>query len=263
MLRIFSLFIVALFTACSMPPIAVSADNSRTSLDWTGTYQGLLLCADCEGIQTVIELINDHDGSSSTGHYRLTQHHLKEGNTEVSHTSGVFQWQPDGLRISLFEPEQDTVQLKVEENQLRWLAQNGQVIQGDLTENYRLQKVADNTRVVLPIAGIHWQLTEINGVSTVDQNQLPTLLISPDGRASGFGGCNRYAGDLNMTKAEPLFGPLMSTRRACIAATLEPEFFATLAKVDRFVLTQANELHVINAQGQIVLRFAPEASAVD
>ena len=33
--------------------------NSRNSLDWNGVYKGVLPCADCEGIETVITLLND------------------------------------------------------------------------------------------------------------------------------------------------------------------------------------------------------------
>src|SRR5690606_18798136 len=40
-------------------PAADPADNSRNSLDWAGTYRGVLPCADCEGIETVITLAED------------------------------------------------------------------------------------------------------------------------------------------------------------------------------------------------------------
>ena len=33
-----------------------SGDNSQNSLDWEGTYRGILPCADCEGIETKITL---------------------------------------------------------------------------------------------------------------------------------------------------------------------------------------------------------------
>ena len=30
------------------------ADNSRNSVDWNGTYRGIVPCADCEGIKTEV-----------------------------------------------------------------------------------------------------------------------------------------------------------------------------------------------------------------
>lgn len=64
------LFAVLLLAACqSNPPAAESetmpnADNSRSSLDWAGTYRGNLPCADCPGIKTEITLLAD-------GSYRM------------------------------------------------------------------------------------------------------------------------------------------------------------------------------------------------
>ena len=29
-----------------------ASDNSQNSLDWEGTYKGIIPCADCEGIKT-------------------------------------------------------------------------------------------------------------------------------------------------------------------------------------------------------------------
>ena len=35
---------------------ADAAHNSRNALDWAGTYEGVLPCADCPGIQTRLSL---------------------------------------------------------------------------------------------------------------------------------------------------------------------------------------------------------------
>lgn len=48
-------------TKTSLTTSVSGADNSQTSLDWAGTYQGTTPCrtgepADCEGIQTVLIL---------------------------------------------------------------------------------------------------------------------------------------------------------------------------------------------------------------
>ncbi len=59
------IFTVAAFNSCNPPASTTKAtalanpDNSRTSLDWDGIYRGVLLCADCEGIQTTIYLNRD------------------------------------------------------------------------------------------------------------------------------------------------------------------------------------------------------------
>lgn len=39
--------------------VKATSDNSMTSVDWVGSYQGILPCADCEGIKTQIVLNKD------------------------------------------------------------------------------------------------------------------------------------------------------------------------------------------------------------
>src|SRR5215469_14648611 len=69
--------------------------NSRNSLDWAGTYEGVLPCADCPG--TKVRLTLNYDGS-----YGLVTHAQGSQNAEKS-VSGVFTWQPSGNAITLDE----------------------------------------------------------------------------------------------------------------------------------------------------------------
>src|SRR5215469_4486920 len=69
--------------------------NSRNALDWAGTYEGVLPCADCPGIKTRLTL--NYDGS-----YRLVTQAQGSQNAEKS-VSGVFTWQPSGNAITLDE----------------------------------------------------------------------------------------------------------------------------------------------------------------
>ena len=78
-------------------PPAQPADihNSRNSLDWAGTYEGVLPCADCPGTKTRLTL--NYDGS-----YRLVTQAQGSQNAEKT-VSGVFTWQPSGNAITLDE----------------------------------------------------------------------------------------------------------------------------------------------------------------
>jgi len=61
-----------------------TGDNSMTVLDWDGTYQGVIRCADCEGIQLVIKLNTDLT-------YSLQMKYLgKDG--KVFESSGTLKW---------------------------------------------------------------------------------------------------------------------------------------------------------------------------
>jgi uncharacterized lipoprotein NlpE involved in copper resistance len=65
-------------------PQARPADvhNSRNALDWAGTYEGVLPCADCPGTKTRLTL--NYDGS-----YRLITQAEGSQNAERS-VSGLF-----------------------------------------------------------------------------------------------------------------------------------------------------------------------------
>ncbi|GGD94473.1 copper resistance protein NlpE [Planktosalinus lacus] len=45
---------------------APDISTSENSLDWHGTYQGILPCADCEGIQTEVTLHDNNTHNNNT-----------------------------------------------------------------------------------------------------------------------------------------------------------------------------------------------------
>src|SRR5215469_16193919 len=77
------------------PPNQPDIHNSRNSLDWAGTYAGVLPCADCPGTKTRLTLGRD-------GSYRLVTEAQGSQNAEKS-VSGAFTWQPSGNAITLDE----------------------------------------------------------------------------------------------------------------------------------------------------------------
>jgi len=60
--------------------------DTANALDWVGTYQGVLPCHDCSGIDTELELTLDH-------HFVLKQKFLgKSNNNYVNEVKGSFQF---------------------------------------------------------------------------------------------------------------------------------------------------------------------------
>lgn len=106
--------------------------NAVTSLDFMGTYEGVLPCADCEGIQTVIEL-----GVGNSYVKKVT--YLGKENSEVIETQGTFSWNDEGNTITL-DSEPAPNQYFVGENVLFHLDMDGNRITGDLADKYRLNK---------------------------------------------------------------------------------------------------------------------------
>lgn len=103
-------------------------DTSQNSLDWAGSYEGVLPCASCEGIQTLITLQSDNSFVQETVYLGKDEKILK--------LMGKAAWDEKGQKITL----EDGTQYLVGENQLIMLDTQGQIITGDLAANYVLKK---------------------------------------------------------------------------------------------------------------------------
>jgi len=102
------------------------------SLDYMGIYSGVLPCADCEGIQTTIEL-----GSGNSYVKKII--YLGKEDQQVVETGGTFTWNDAGNTITLNE-EIEPNQYFVGENILFHLDIDGNRISGDLAAKYELKK---------------------------------------------------------------------------------------------------------------------------
>ena len=106
--------------------------NSQNSLDYAGTYTGVLPCADCEGIQTEITL-------SGEGTYAKKMTYLGKGDNTSFERNGNYSWNSAGQQITL-EGQKAPNQYFVGENMLTQLDIKGQKIEGDLAAMYVLKK---------------------------------------------------------------------------------------------------------------------------
>ncbi|ABN62353.1 copper resistance protein NlpE [Shewanella baltica] len=121
----------AVDTAQAQTEAAKSApvgDTSQNSLDWAGSYEGVLPCASCEGMQTLITLQADNSFVQETVYLGKDEKILK--------LMGKAAWDEKGQKITL----EDGTQYLVGENQLIMLDTEGQRITGDLAANYVLKK---------------------------------------------------------------------------------------------------------------------------
>ncbi|HLT89219.1 MAG TPA: copper resistance protein NlpE [Sphingobacterium sp.] len=106
------------------------AHNSQNSVDWMGTYEAVLPCADCPGIKTVLIL---HDDET----FQMRSEYL-ERDTKFE-DEGTFEWQNNGSVVHLKGKDTD-VKLKVGEHVLFQLDQEGNEITGDLAAHYIYKK---------------------------------------------------------------------------------------------------------------------------
>ena len=103
-------------------------------LDWYGSYNGVLPCADCQGIKTRITLRKDNT-------FTKTVKYLGK-DSRARFSRGTIQWDDQGSTITLAESRGKAGRYKVGENILFHLDRNGNMITGDSAQKYQLMKNA-------------------------------------------------------------------------------------------------------------------------
>lgn len=211
-------------TADAGAPAADAAHNARNALDWAGAYRGVLPCADCGGIETLVVL-------SPNGTYRAQSRYLGKPGEPVAE-QGRFTWNAAGDTITL--AGDPPARYFVGENRLVRLALDGSRITGALAENYVLAKLSEG------ITEKYWKLVELNGQPVPALDREPYLILKTgDGRVTGFGGCNGFSGSYTLDEAASRirFGEIASTMMAC-AKGMETEqaFHQVLRNADNYSL---------------------------
>src|SRR5690606_14856830 len=66
--------------------------TAQNSLDWQGTYSGILPCADCSGIETELTLNEDQT-------FVLTDIYLGKTDSETNKLTGKFEWNGNFINL--------------------------------------------------------------------------------------------------------------------------------------------------------------------
>lgn len=112
-----------------------------------------------------------------------------------------------------------------------------------------------------PFEKTYWKAMELLGkpVPPASRNREPHLVFEQDGRLAGADGCNRITGTYERTAEAIKFGPMVSTRMACVdTGEIERAFREALQKTGRWKIV-GNELELSDIGGSRLARF--EASA--
>lgn len=227
--------------------------TSENSLDWEGTYGGVVPCADCEGIETFITIRSDLS-------YQFRARYLGKDD-RVFERQGTFAWEENGNVIHLKDFSEGPDRYHVGENLLFQLDKQGKRITGVLAEKYILRKVADGkTRAPYALfLPSQWRLAELMG-KQVDQeitvSRLPWMRFEMQGsRVHGFSGCNRFSGGFDLTAGNRIrFSPMAVTKMACPDMNVETDFLGVLGTADSFHLDD-RELVLFRARMAPLARF--------
>jgi len=225
------------------------ADNSKNSLDWSGTYVGSLPCADCEGIDATVEINQDNTFKTNL---------VYKGKKSKPFTeSGTFTWNEEGSKIYCVAGSDTSVYL-VGENQLIQLDKEGNRIIGPLADNYIFKKKGTNETSALPITGTKWILEEINNTKPKAAEDNKPMFLELDAAKNRFiasMGCNTIFGGYELTENNTIkFGEGASTMMACPNMETEATFGKLLPTISTYQLAE-NKLSLL-AGKKVVLVFS-------
>lgn len=229
--------------------------NAQNSLDYIGTYEGIIPCADCEGIRTSLSLEDDKN-------YVLKTTYLGKKNATTNEVRGTYSWNKKGNTIILSDNENGASHYFVGENYLTQLDLEGNEINGDLAEKYVLDKksVSEESSPkseVMKVTETKWKLVELNGKPVKNNsNKEMFIQLNKDNRYAAFAGCNNMMGSFEL-KEDALrikFTKGASTMMACPDMTTEQDFADMLEKVDNYSLN-GNNLSLNKARMAPLARF--------
>lgn len=206
----------------------MTSDNSRTSLDWPGVYQGLIPCADCESIKTRITL--HKDGT-------FTRSMIYQGKPDGQfNDQGKFSWDEGGGKITLIDKQGQSQSYLVGEGRLFHLDQQGQRISGELADRYILIKNPADAQ----LENKRWVLSELMGQAVTSKPGQKAAFVQFDNenaRVSGNSSCNNFFGGYELQEGNRIsFGQLGSTMMACPDMSTEAKFLQVLQKVDNYAV---------------------------
>lgn len=105
--------------------------TSQSSLDWDGEYEGIIPCADCDGIKINLMLNSDNTFVRTIIHLGQSENQIKD--------EGKFEWDKNGNDISFLEKQNET-KIKIGENRIMYLIKDGEMINDEVADKYVLIK---------------------------------------------------------------------------------------------------------------------------
>lgn len=218
-------------------PLPAPKPTATNSMDYLGFYKGTLPCADCEGIETSIELSEDFT-------YAMMTRYKGKG-TKVFEGKGVFQWDDTGKKIILTEKGKVTAQFLVSNNALTQLDASGNKITGQLASRYVLKRMSDAAVEKLPepkqelqtLVGIKWKLAELNGYKVQQEGDKPYYIeLDAMNAFTGFAGCNNLRGHYEARGGRIRFMRIVGTMKGCPALPTEEKFKTILSRANAFAV---------------------------
>lgn len=239
------------------------ADNSFNALDWAGNYGGVLPCADCEGIQTVITL-------SKNLTYEISTQYLGKSDRKYIQ-KGTFEWNAAGNSITLIDVQKAPAKYLVGEEHLIKLDALGNRISGKLADKYVLKKqigkviaFEQKSTTAIPVTETKWILKELMGKPVEYKKDYWKVMFiqlrASDNRVVVYAGCNNMSGDYELFENNKIkFSNMLSTKMACSDMSVEDNMNNVLKQASSYLIKDST-LQLLKGRMAPLAKFEAEQS---
>jgi copper homeostasis protein (lipoprotein) len=215
--------------------------NSFNSVDWEGTYESIIPCADCRGIKTIITLNLD-----ST--YHRSEEYLGKNEKPFTDT-GKYIWDKSGNQITLIDQKRNQ-KYKVGEEHLLHLDRDGNVIQGELAQQYVLKKSYPS------IEDKNWHLVTFMNKGVVgDSEQFFIHFKSSDKSLKTKTGCNLLFSSYELEGPNGILIRRLGGTRVGCSHTIEEDYAALLINVDSYVLSKDGKKLQLKIENEVIAEY--------
>jgi len=110
------------------------------------------------------------------------------------------------------------------------------------------------------LSGTSWTLVEIDGAEPVGETP-PSITFTDEGSVTGTTGCNTFNGEVAIDGSELSFGPMATTRMACVdpaASEQEQAFLLAMESVTGYTIDSEGRL-VLEGDAPLTFEVAAEA----
>ena len=109
------------------------------------------------------------------------------------------------------------------------------------------------------LPGTSWTLVELDGAEAVGETP-PSIAFTDEGGVTGSTGCNTFNGEVTIDGSELSFGPLATTRMACLdesASAQEQAFLLAMEDVTGYTIDSEGQL-VLEGGASLTFEVAPQ-----
>ena len=110
------------------------------------------------------------------------------------------------------------------------------------------------------LPGTSWTLVELDGAEPVGETP-PSIAFNDDGSVNGSTGCNTFSGEVTIEGTELTFGPMATTRMACVdpgASDQEQAFLIAMESVTSYTIGSEGRL-VLEGDASLTFEVATAA----